>query len=119
MGLAPFEIVLLRRAPEPDEPVCFIVGPPRSGTTLLYELLVRCFYFSYFSNLAHRFYRTPVAATRIGRRLIHSWEGTFVLKDPEREGRGYSEGAHLLDVMPTLLERLGLPRSGVRAGRLP
>ena len=52
-------------------------------------------------------------------RANHSWEGTFVLKDPEREGRGYSEGAHLLDVMPTLLERLGLPRSGVRAGRLP
>jgi hypothetical protein len=54
-------------------PCCFIIGPPRSGTTLVYEALVRSFKFAYISNLAHRFYYTPLAATWIGKPLIHAW----------------------------------------------
>ncbi len=55
----------------------FIVGPPRSGTTLLYEALATRFRFAYISNAAHRMYHTPAAATRLFSRCIADWRGTF------------------------------------------
>jgi hypothetical protein len=39
----------------------FIVGPPRTGSTLLYQLLVRRYRCCYFSNLLNAFPRTPLA----------------------------------------------------------
>jgi predicted AlkP superfamily phosphohydrolase/phosphomutase len=49
----------------------------------------------------------------------HAWQGLFVRRDPERLARGRVEGAMLLDVAPTLLERLGLPVPGpMRGGRI-
>lgn len=55
----------------------FILGAPRSGTSLAYEVLITRFRFAYFSNLAHRLYRTPVAATRLGRAAIRNWTGEY------------------------------------------
>lgn len=46
-------------------PPIFIVGVPRSGTTLLYQLLVNRFRTSYFSNFASKFYKAPHLATSI------------------------------------------------------
>ena len=66
--LMPLERRELRLTANVTPKVCFVLGPPRSGTTLLYELLLTRFRFAYFSNLAHRFYRTPVAASRLGLR---------------------------------------------------
>jgi len=60
----------------PPRPV-FIIGPPRSGTTLLYELLAMRFGFAFFSNAAHRLPRTPVAATRLFHSAIRAWRGTY------------------------------------------
>jgi GT2 family glycosyltransferase len=72
--LAPMERRLIRQAREKDwGPVCFVLGPPRSGTTLLYELLIRSFGFAYVCNLAHSLYTTPVAATSLARRWIEAW----------------------------------------------
>ncbi len=76
-SLAPLEWGLRRGAERPAEPPCFVVGPPRSGTTLLFELLIRRYRFAYISNLAHRLYRTPVAASRLFRGVIGSWRGSF------------------------------------------
>ena len=76
-GMAPMERTLLRGAGKIGRKAVFIIGPPRSGTTLLYELLVTRFRFAYFSNASHRFYRTPAAATRFARNLIDSWHGDF------------------------------------------
>ncbi len=61
---------MLAQQPKAQWPHVFILGAPRSGTSLFYELMVTGFDFSYFSNLAHRFYKTPLAATRVGGRLI-------------------------------------------------
>lgn len=77
LALAPVERALLSRADAPSAPPIFIVGPPRSGTTLLYELLVNCLRFSYFSNIAHRLYLTPAAATRVFRGRIRRWSGRY------------------------------------------
>ena len=57
-------------------PVCFILGPPRSGTTLVYEMLVRRFGMSYTSNLANFLFTTPAAATRLGLRHVEAWRKT-------------------------------------------
>jgi hypothetical protein len=60
----------------PNKPI-FIIGPPRSGTTLLYSALITRYRFSYISNLAHRLYKTPSVATLVGKRMIRSWHGNF------------------------------------------
>lgn len=70
-ALGPMEARLLSQHTDPGRwPHIFILGAPRSGTSLFYELLVMRYRFAYFSNLAHRFWKTPVAASRLGRRMI-------------------------------------------------
>jgi hypothetical protein len=76
-SLSPIETQLLRHRGLQPAPVFLVIGPPRSGTTLLYELLVTRFHLSYFSNLAHRLHRAPVSASLIGRRPIKRWAGNF------------------------------------------
>lgn len=52
-----------RRAPAPsrsDLPLILIIGPPRAGTTLLYQVLARCLDVSYFDNLSALFPRAPL-----------------------------------------------------------
>ncbi len=75
--LQPMESRLLQRAEHADPGAVFIVGPPRSGTTLLYELLVTRFRFGYISNAAHRLYLTPAAATQAARPWILKWRGDY------------------------------------------
>jgi LPS sulfotransferase NodH len=47
----------------------FIIGPPRTGSTLLYELMVSAYQVSYFSNLASLFFKSPVLVTKVTQRL--------------------------------------------------
>ena len=75
--LAPLEASLTRRSGTLSHPVCFVIGPPRSGTTLVYELVIHRFRLAYISNMAHRLPRTPVAATWLGRPRIRDWRGDF------------------------------------------
>jgi len=72
--LSPTERRLLRDA-TPAERVALVVGAPRSGTSLVFELLVTRGRFAYFSNAAHRFWKTPAAATRLFRGAIRNWRG--------------------------------------------
>ena len=69
-ALAPIEARMLRRQQAARWPHVFILGAPRSGTSLFYEVMVTGFQFAYFSNLAHRFYKTPLAVSRLGQHLI-------------------------------------------------
>lgn len=77
LALTPMERSLLSRAAGAAPKAIFIVGPPRSGTTLLYEAMVTRFQFSYFSNIAHRLHKTPAAATQLGSRAVRNWRGEF------------------------------------------
>jgi len=54
---------------EPTAPLVIVAGVPRSGTTLLYQLLAGSGAFVYPSNLIARFYGRPVAGWRIERLL--------------------------------------------------
>jgi len=85
-ALWPLDVMLRRSARPLEQPPCFILGPPRSGTTLFHEALVRTFHCAYITNAAHRFFRTPVAATRLARGAIEGWSGSF------RSDYGHIEG---------------------------
>ena len=56
----------------PDKPVetLWIIGPPRSGTTLLFQVLVQRYELAYMSNFTARFYMAPVVASWAARRLF-------------------------------------------------
>lgn len=43
----------------------FIVGAPRTGTTILYQVLLNDYHFAYLTNIASLFVRSPVTITRI------------------------------------------------------
>ncbi|NWG08348.1 MAG: sulfotransferase [Chloroflexi bacterium] len=61
--LTPLEQFLLgSAAPDDDRFACpvFIIGPPRSGTTLLYQVLVNRFNFVFLDNVASRLYAAPL-----------------------------------------------------------
>ncbi|MEL7256876.1 MAG: sulfotransferase [Pseudomonadota bacterium] len=74
---SPFEAFLESRTNPKESAVCFIVGPPRSGTTLLYEMIVTRFQCGYFTNLAKRLFEVPVVATWICRNEMRRRSGSF------------------------------------------
>jgi hypothetical protein len=77
LALAPVEYVLRGRANgEPVGPI-LIVGCPRSGTTLLSQLMTTCFQVSYISNAAYRYYRTPLSASWKWRDAILAYQSSF------------------------------------------
>lgn len=54
----------------PKYPVCFIIGNPRSGTTLLLQQFAQSRYFSYPSNFLSRFYYAPYIGAKLSRMLF-------------------------------------------------
>jgi hypothetical protein len=66
----------------------FVVGPPRSGTTLLHELLVTRFHFAYFSRAAQALWNTPAAATQLARPWIRRWRGDYTSRYGQLRGWG-------------------------------
>jgi hypothetical protein len=70
-----------------DYPPIFIVGPPRSGSTLLYQLMVHCFHLAYFPNIADRYNTAPVIATKFGLRHCKPYASDFTSKYGVIEGR--------------------------------
>ena len=48
-----------------SSPPVFIIGPPRSGTTVLYQLLCKYFNFGYTNNFVADWYNIPITATRL------------------------------------------------------
>jgi len=67
-------------------PPIFIVGPPRSGTTLLYQLMIHRFYLSYFPNIANWFNMAPVAVTKFALRLTKPYVSDFTSNYGEIKG---------------------------------
>lgn len=69
VALRPVEKRLVRRFRRDDLPIVFIVGAPRSGTTLLYQLAARFLEIGYVTNFVARYWMAPVAgAARQARR---------------------------------------------------
>lgn len=68
LALRPVETRLARRIAREDFPLVFIVGVPRSGTTLLYQLAARYLTVGYVTNFVARYWMAPVAGARRQRR---------------------------------------------------
>lgn len=67
-ALSGFEAESLRDLPE-RLPTLHVIGAPRSGTTLLFQVLASGLDIAYVSNLAAAFWRAPVTGMRLARKL--------------------------------------------------
>ncbi len=56
---------LLDTPRELNHPILLVVGPPRSGTTVLYQLLASTMETTWFPNVSEMFPRAPISATRM------------------------------------------------------
>lgn len=54
----------------PRYPFLFVVGLPRSGTTLLTQLLAHCLDVGYINNLAARFWKAPVTGIKFSKSVL-------------------------------------------------
>jgi len=88
LALRPLELALIARYYSEQYPVAFVTGAPRSGTTLLYQLLVRHVDLGYVCNRAARYWLAPVYGTA---RALGSKRGTY-LEDDHRSDLGRTEG---------------------------
>lgn len=57
-------------------PPLFIVGAPRTGSTLLYQLLVQKYHFAYISNIASFFHSCPTLTTFLAQKIFSDYENT-------------------------------------------
>ena len=53
---------------------CFIIGAPRTGSTLLFQLLLNYYSFSYISNLTSFFYTCPSTITVLSRHMLSKYQ---------------------------------------------
>ena len=117
---APAEWMLERLLGTKSAPICFIVGPPRSGTTLLYEMVVTQYICGYLSNFAKRMFRTPVVATFLIRKAIRNRSGAYDSKWGELDGNAApSEAGRIWRywmpyAAPYNLDAAGLSKSRIR-----
>lgn len=68
-ALLPLERSLYRDL-RPHRPFLFVFGLPRSGTTLLTQLLAHCLDVGYVDNLAARFWLAPLCGIRLSRTVL-------------------------------------------------
>lgn len=93
-----------------DIPMVFIIGAPRTGSTILYQLLTSCFHAGYFDNLASRFYRNILFGVALSQflfgekshRCFQSHEGKCAGWHSPSECVGYwyrwvPKGRHFID----------------------
>ena len=67
----------LKQSPLPEDvherddlPFIFVVGPPRSGTTLAMQLLAHCLNVGYVNNIMARFWGAPVHGARLSNMMV-------------------------------------------------
>jgi len=69
-ALSPIEHLVVARKRDLPFPPVFIIGSPRSGSTLLYQVLVARYRFAYFTNFTSRFYCAPTVASWLAHKLF-------------------------------------------------
>jgi len=71
---------LTNNAEEYETPI-FIFGAPRTGSTLLLQLLLAKYRFSYISNFASLFYKSPVSAALVASKMFKPHDFTNLKSD--------------------------------------
>lgn len=64
---------VINRNVDLQRPPIFIVGLPRTGSTLLYQLMCNSFELSYFSNLANVFYAFPATIAFLSKPFVKKY----------------------------------------------
>jgi len=82
----PLDRMLVRRFRDPGVPIVFIVGAPRSGTTLLYQLMCTHLDVGYVSNAMAPWWMAPVAAARFRSPSRDQSPGGALVSDLGRTG---------------------------------
>jgi len=82
-ALLPLDYKELVNAGNVNHPPVFIIGTPRSGSTLLYQLMVHRFHVAYFPNIATLLNTIPILATKLGLKYcelhVSDFTGSFGL----------------------------------------
>lgn len=65
LALVPFERSLIARSRPRTQPIIFVCGAPRTGTTVVGQTLINHLPVAYFDNLTSVFPRSPLVATRL------------------------------------------------------
>lgn len=65
-----FEKKLYLKSSDPILPLIFVCGPPRSGTTLVAQVLIKFLPVYYFNNLTSIFPNSPIISNKIAKRFL-------------------------------------------------
>lgn len=68
---------LYKQAPKTDFPLIIVVGAPRSGTTLVAQVLIKHLPVCYFNNLTSLFPRSPITANILFKSFVREKEITY------------------------------------------
>jgi hypothetical protein len=103
-----------RRAPAPSLPLIFICGAPRTGTTLVEQVLIEHLPVAFINNLTSIFPRAPLTANRLFRPAAPARSAAFHSYYGKTVGlSGPNDGLHLWD------RWLGPDRTRVRTSLTP
>lgn len=91
-----FDHAYLRQKINCEWPPIFILGVPRSGTTLLSQIMINSFEFAYFPNIANRFYMAPISATKICIKFNSGYHSEYISNFGVEKGwMALSEGGNI------------------------
>lgn len=71
------EIFYLQKAKKTNKPQLFILGLPRSGTTLVYQYIVHRMNIAYITNQAGYYYLSPLIVTNLQRNQLGTYQSDF------------------------------------------
>lgn len=83
--------------PEVSAPILFVVGAPRSGTTIMTQFLAYGLKAGYVTNIAARFWRAPTIGVRLSQEILGKDPARSLGRDffrSDRGGTGYGGGIH-------------------------
>jgi hypothetical protein len=120
LAAAPLDMLLqiaeqrrYRNAPDPRLPLLFICGAPRTGTTLVEQVLIDHLPFTFINNLTAVFPRAPLTANRIFRPVPRGGNGYHNYYGKTVGFSGPNDGLHLWD------RWLGKDRTKIRGSLTP
>ena len=93
-----YELKRYARFAAPRKPIIIVIGPPRSGTTLLAQAVVAATHSAYFNNLTAIFPRSPIEANARLRWLLKAPTIDFRFYYGKTAGlNGFNDGLYLWD----------------------
>jgi hypothetical protein len=104
-GLMPLDLLLRGRerrlcavAPPSVKPIIIVVGPPRSGTTLVAQYLINTFDVCYLNNLTALFPNSPITANVLFGRMARLGAGDYdAFYGKSRGLSGANDGLYIWD----------------------